>query len=423
MTKSKKPLHLFAAYGIELEYMIVDVKTLKVLPIADELLNLAAQTKAGEEQVSDFENGRITWSNELVLHVIEIKTSGPDPKVESVAVDFQKNIEMINGLLKTKGAMLMPGGMHPTMDPGTEKKLWPHDNNEIYAAYDRIFNCQGHGWSNLQSMHINLPFANDEEFAKLHTAIRFLLPILPALSASSPIADGKLSGESDTRLLAYQQNQKRIPSITGKVIPEPVRSIADYHEMIFKKIFADIAPHDTENQLQEEWLNSRGAIARFDRNAIEIRILDTQECPNADLAIAELVIAILKNLVSETSVDFETQIFQDTAALKQIFDQTAHAAEAAIITDRKYLAALGIKDAQITAQNLWKHLFETFQIKKTVSKSSFDVLSTILHDGSLSTRLKKDLGKAPSRTAIDKTFRKLSECLDAGKLFESEKSI
>ena len=33
-------------------------------------------------------------------------------------------------------------------------------------------------------------------------------------------------------------------------------------------------------------MNSRGAIARFDRNAIEIRVIDVQECPKADLAIA-----------------------------------------------------------------------------------------------------------------------------------------
>ena len=413
----KKILHLFEAYGIELEYMIVDKKTLKVLPISDRLLQ-----KAAGEQVSDYENGRITWSNELVLHVIEIKTTGPDPKLETVAADFQKNIDKINDLLKSENAMLMPGGMHPTMDPATEKKLWPHDNNEIYEAYDRIFNCQGHGWSNLQSMHINLPFANDEEFGKLHTAIRFLLPILPALSSASPVADAKITGDSDSRLLAYQQNQKRIPSIAGQVIPEPVRTIADYHDVIFKKIFADIAPHDPEAQLQEEWLNSRGAIARFDRNAIEIRILDTQECPKADLAIAECVITILKNLVATTKISFDNQISQDTAALKHIFDKTVHDGEAAVIEDRKYLAALGIKESKVTAQNLWKQLFETFEIKKLVSPGSFETLSTILNEGTLSTRLKNDLGPNPSRTQIDETFRKLSMCLSEGQLYESKKS-
>ena len=61
-------------------------------------------------------------------------------------------------------------------------------------AFDRIFSCQGHGWANLQSMHINLPFADDAEFGRLHAAIRFLLPLLPGLTASSPVMDGAVTG-------------------------------------------------------------------------------------------------------------------------------------------------------------------------------------------------------------------------------------
>ena len=30
-----------------------------------------------------------------------------------------------------------------------------------------------------QSTHLNLPFYDDEEFAKLHAAVRMILPILP----------------------------------------------------------------------------------------------------------------------------------------------------------------------------------------------------------------------------------------------------
>ena len=56
----------------------------------------------------------------------------------------------------------MPGGAHPWMDPARETRLWPHEDNEIYEAFDRIFGCTGHGWSNLQCVHLNLPFDDDE---------------------------------------------------------------------------------------------------------------------------------------------------------------------------------------------------------------------------------------------------------------------
>jgi len=70
-------------------------------------------------------------------------------------------------------------------------------------------------------------------------------------------------------------------------------------ERIHQRIFRDIAPFDPENILRHEWLNSRGAIARFERSAIEIRVLDIQECPAADLAVVAAINGALQCLVRE----------------------------------------------------------------------------------------------------------------------------
>ena len=56
------------------------------------------------------------------------------------------------------------------------------------------------------------------------------------------------------------------------------------------------------------WVNSRGATARFDRGTIEIRLLDIQECPAADLAIITLIIQVLKWLVSEEGIKLHDQM-------------------------------------------------------------------------------------------------------------------
>ena len=61
--------HLFEVFGIELEYMVVTSKKLKVTPIVDKLL-----TAKNGSLTSDVENGEIEWSNELVAHVVELKT-------------------------------------------------------------------------------------------------------------------------------------------------------------------------------------------------------------------------------------------------------------------------------------------------------------------------------------------------------------
>jgi hypothetical protein len=62
-------LSLFEGYGIEIEWIIVDAATLDVLPIADELLRDAA---GGEAWVEDAPAGEVSWSNELVAHVMEV---------------------------------------------------------------------------------------------------------------------------------------------------------------------------------------------------------------------------------------------------------------------------------------------------------------------------------------------------------------
>src|SRR5690606_17822755 len=213
------PYSLFEVVGVELEYMIVDADRLDVVPAADRLL----ESVAGE-LTDEWENGDVAWNNELALHVVELKCNGPRPSLAGLAGAFQANVELALRTLEREGQRLMPTAMHPWMDPnGVE--LWPHGTRIIYETFDRIFSCKGHGWANLQSAHLNLPFANDDEFARLHASIRFLLPILPGLAASSPAVDGVLTGIADNRLVAYRSNCAKIPSVTGDVVPETYRSI------------------------------------------------------------------------------------------------------------------------------------------------------------------------------------------------------
>ncbi len=334
----ESPLHLFEAFGVEIEYMIVDARTLDVRPITDRVLKFIAG-----EIVSDVEMGEITWSNELTAHVIELKTTGPARSLAPLPALFQESVRRINAILETHGCRLLPSAMHPWMDPNREMVIWPHDYSVVYEAFNRIFDCRGHGWANLQAVHLNLPFADDAEFARLHAAIRVLLPILPALAASSPIFEGRLSGVLDTRLDVYRNNCRKIPLAAGRVIPEPVFSAADYHGRILEPLWAQIAPHDPEEILQEEWLNSRGAIARFERNTIEIRVLDVQECPQADVAVCALVADVLERLASGHWGDPKLLEAWDTEPLAEMLLSTIRDAEQAVIRDPAYLRLFGIE--------------------------------------------------------------------------------
>ncbi len=407
---------LFVKFGIELEYMLVCEDTLDVAPIADRIL----EQEAGEI-TNEVERGIMAWSNELALHVIEIKNSTPVPSLPMLAEKLQKEVEELGLVAASQGAILLPTAMHPWMDPHSETRLWPHGNRDIYHTYNRIFNCQGHGWSNVQSTHLNLGFATDEEFGRLHAAIRVLLPILPAIAASSPVADGALTGWFDTRLQYYRHNQQRIPFITGQVIPEPVFSETDYEQEIYQRLRRDIAPFDPDGVLEPEWLNSRGAIARFDRNAIEIRVLDIQECPLADVSLAVLICAVLKGLCEERWAGLAEQKAAETGALADIFVGTVRDGEEMEIDNLNYLRLFGRggKSAR-RAGELWQELAadctpELVEAGHGIQQS----VETILAQGPLARRIIRALGVKPDRERFRVLYRELGQCLTQGRLFLS----
>lgn len=409
-------LHAFMGCGIELEYMIVDSERLSVLPVADRLLH-SAEASEGNDVV----RGRMGWSNELVLHVVEIKNIRPTASLSLLPDAFQAEVHEINRLLQSFGAQLMPGAMHPWMNPGTETRLWPHGNEAIYRTYDRIFDSRSHGWANLQSMHINLPFGDDHEFERLHAAIRLVLPVLPALAASSPFADGRATGWMDFRMRVYCDNASHIPSIAGMVVPETITSRTAYEEHILAPMYRAIAPYDTENVLQYEWLNSRGAIARFDRNAIEIRVLDTQECPHADLAVAAATVDVVGWLYRTDSLAEQQEM--TTGALAAILQDCIRDADQAIINNAAYLRLLGFPGERCTAGELWRHLVERMMSDGLHHEQHWqhwrEPLKTILDQGPLARRLVRAAGAEPSHAQLQAVYRSLCDCLQAGRMFEA----
>jgi gamma-glutamyl:cysteine ligase YbdK (ATP-grasp superfamily) len=398
-------LPAFSAYGIELEYMIVGRSTLAVRPIADELLRRMAG-----HATADVVHGDLGWSNELVLHVIELKNIRPTRLLEALPAEFDREIRAVNQTLGDLDATLMPTGMHPWMNPRTETRLWPHDNADIYGAFDRIFDCRSHGWANLQSMHINLPFSGDLEFARLHAAVRLVLPLIPALAASSPLREGRLAGQLDARLDAYRHHTGTIPAIVRDVIPEPVANRAEYETQILQPMYDAIAAYDQAGILRHEWLNARGAVARFARNAIEIRLADTQECPLADIAIACAVSAAVKALYSERWAPLKVRDAFPTSRLSALLVRCIDGGERTIIDDPAYLRLFGYRRPHARAGDLWAHLIECRQ------PSLARALDVVLDQGPLARRILRSLEGKPLPGALEGVYRRLCHCLARGEM-------
>lgn len=408
------PLHLFDAFGVELEYMIVNDRSLDVLPITDLLM----RAECGTIQ-PDVERGDVSWSNELALHVVEFKTSLPTPKLTGLAQQFQDNVVVANNHLVRLDGLLMPSAMHPWMDPFQEMQLWPHDSNDVYAAFDRIFDCRGHGWANLQSVHLNLPFCGDEEFGRLHAAVRLILPLLPGLAASSPIMDGQISSQLDSRLEVYRKNSHRVPEVAGRVIPEQAFTRAEYDAKIFQPMYAAITPLDPDGLLRDEFLNSRGAIARFGRGSIEIRVIDIQECPAADLAVLQATVSVLKALVAGQWSDTAAQKDVSVERLQTVLLEAIRSGEEAVVSDVDYLKLFGLTSESCTVADIWRQLVNA--APPETDDCTGPALETILQDGPLGRRIlgrMQNVAEQDFAAQMRSVYRELTECLATGVSFD-----
>jgi gamma-glutamyl:cysteine ligase YbdK (ATP-grasp superfamily) len=239
-----------------------------------------------------------TFGKELQLHVMELKANSPFKSPQLFEETMQKGVTTLSGILEKYNASLLGTGMHPLLKLN-ETGIWSHRHKKIYEEYGKIFNLKQHGWLNIQSFHLNLPYSNEDEGVELHNLLAGLCAYLPAISASSPIYEGETGPYVDNRLWFYKTNQAEVPFIVGDVVPEYVASLNRYKEDVIGKYSQDLARAGAGKPLLfKEWVNSRGVIFRFDRAALEVRVLDEQECIKSDVALSCFIRAALRGLIA-----------------------------------------------------------------------------------------------------------------------------
>jgi len=114
-----------------------------------------------------------------------------------------------------------------------------------------------------------------------------------AVSASSPLVEGKATSYMDNRLVYYRQNQAAIPEICHGILPEKLESVEAYVK-INRQIYSDLKRQGAEI-LCREWVNSRGVIVRFTRSCLEVKAIDEQECLHSDMAFSAFLLALLRS--------------------------------------------------------------------------------------------------------------------------------
>lgn len=230
--------------------------------------------------------------------------------------------------------------------------------------------------------------------------------------------DGKVTGILDNRLAVYRTNAIRVPSVSGFIIPEPCYTQQTYRTELLQKIYDDIAPLDPKGILQHEWLNARGAIARFDRNAIEIRVLDLQEHPGVDIAILQFITGVIKSLTESKWQNIEILKQLDTIQLSNILTDTTKFGGKTILAWPDYLKAFGVNAIPTEANQLWLILFNQLEADVWAEGDpSRDIIKIILNEGNLSERIIRKLGKNPRKDDLFNVYDRLRGCLHEGTMF------
>jgi glutamate---cysteine ligase / carboxylate-amine ligase len=266
---------------------------LQPLPISDKII------KATCGRIINFiEMPRFTFGKEMQLHVMEIKANQPFKTPVEFEETMQNAVSKLSAIVQKHGATLLGTGMHPFLRlEGTG--IWSHYHKKIYQQYGKIFNLNQHGWLNIQSFHLNLPYQKEADAIQMHNLLANLCAYLPAIAASSPIYEGKSGRDVDNRLQFYKVNQKEVPSVSGDVIPKYASSLREYKHEVIERYSLDLAKAGADKTLlNREWVNSRGVIFRFDRCALEIRVMDEQECIKSDVALACFVRAALRGMMA-----------------------------------------------------------------------------------------------------------------------------
>jgi glutamate---cysteine ligase / carboxylate-amine ligase len=258
--KTSKPYSL----GVEIELQIVDKHNFNLVPKAPEILALVP---AGlEERIKP----------EFIRSMIEVNTEVCS-NMDQVKENLRQLIRQAEGLADEKGCFLFATSLHPfaryseqvpSADPRYIRIM---DDLQLVG---RRFITQG--------LHVHVGMTNHQDAIRVCDSIRLFLPILLALTCSSPYYEG-----IDTGLHSYRAKLFEALPLAG--MPDQLESWDKYLEMVTLLTNTGII-----TSVRDLWWDIR---PHPDFGTIEIRICDLPPTFREIIAI----VALIQGLVVEVT--------------------------------------------------------------------------------------------------------------------------
>ena len=252
--------------GVELELQILDVETCELTSLAPEIL----------DKVSPVFREKI--KPEFIQSMVEINT-GICSTVAEVEKDLSTTYSHLNEITEGLGASLYAASLHP-FSRGSDQNVFSN------PRYERIMNelqLVGRRFIS-QGLHVHIGVDDEESAIKINNNLRIYLPILLALTTSSPFYE-----TLDTGLMSYRSKLFEALPLAG--MPDSLDDWEEYETLVellrksgiiesVKDIWWDVRPHP-------------------DFGTVEVRICDLPCSMRDILAITSLIQALVIALADQ----------------------------------------------------------------------------------------------------------------------------
>ena len=255
-------------FGLEEEFFLVDPESRDLIADPDPALFDACERNSGPHNVvHELLRTQIETNSRVCTSVADLRTALIETR--SLVIDTAAQF----------GAAVIASSTHPFAH-WQAQAVTPRERYHRFAAtFQEVVRRYLVG-----SMHIHAGFGDAESRIRVMTALRRYLPIMHALSTSSPFNGGRDTGFKSYRLTV-------IASMPRTNLPQPFRTRAEYDRLV-----ADYQSMDFIGDGTELWWDIRPAV-RFP--TVEMRICDI--CPRIvdTLSIAALYACLVRRLVRQ----------------------------------------------------------------------------------------------------------------------------
>ena len=254
--------------GVEEEFFLVDPDSRDVIAKPDPAIFEASSRAAGEHKaVTEFLRSQIETNTRVCRSIADLREALTETR------------RLVVGAAERHGAAAMATSIHPFAEWSAQSPT-PRERYRrfamIYQESVRRFFVSG--------MHIHAGFGDEDSRLRVMTALRRYLPLLLALSTSSPFNTGRETGFKSYRL-------NLIGALPRTNLPPPLRSHADFEALVEDYRFLKFIDDGSEL-----WWDVRPS-ARYP--TIELRICDI--CPRLEdaLCIAAVYVCLIRYLLRQ----------------------------------------------------------------------------------------------------------------------------